>query len=103
MAITNQGSRTLFDANGNGAAFTVGRYDTYLLSGQGTFDSGSLKLQVACGLNVAGDTQLWRDWAGFTALTAVGHQAVALPAGSYRWVLSGAGGAPSVAAFAQVS
>lgn len=101
MAITTQGARTLFDADGNGAAFSVSRYDIYLLSGQGSFGGGSLKLQVACGNNVAGDTLLWRDFAGFTALTAVGHQASALPAGSYRWVLSGAT-APSVAALAQV-
>lgn len=102
MAILTKDRRTIFDANGNGDAFSISRYDTYLLSGQGSFGSGTLKLQVACGLNVAGDALLWRDYAGFTPLTADGHQAVALPFGSYRFVLSGATN-PSIAALVQAN
>lgn len=100
MTITTVDRRTIFTSNGNGNSFSIERESTRLVSGQGSFDGGSLKLQVFCGLNVAGDTELWRDYAAFTALTAVGHQAVLFPIGRYRFVLSGAT-APSIAALVQ--
>lgn len=100
MANVTTGRRTVFDQDGNGASFSIEVPGSRIVSAQGTFGSGTVKMQVFCGMNVAGDTELWRDFAGFTALTAVGHQLVAFGIGRYRFVLSGATG-PSIAAFCQ--
>lgn len=97
MANETKDRRSIFTGNGNGASFSIPTAGSRLVSGQGTFGSGSLKMQVSCGFNVAGDTELWRDFAGFTALTADGHQLVAFVVGKYRFVLSGATN-PSIAA-----
>lgn len=96
MAISTKDRRTIFDADGNGGAFSIPCEATRMLSGQGTFGGGTLTLQIFCGLNVAGDTELWRAFAGFS-LTAVGHAILLLPAGRYRFSLTGAT-APSIAA-----
>lgn len=99
MAIVTSNRRTKFDDNGNGDAFSVPSWSKRTLSVLGTPDSGTVKLQTAVQLNEAGAEE-WQDFPS-ASWNAEAIAVLDIPAGRYRWVLSGAGTPNLVAAMSE--
>lgn len=87
MAITTSNRRTKFDADGNGDAFSVPHDAKRNISVLGNDGGGTVKLQVCPGLNET-DTEEWQD---FPSASWTGEVIAVfdIPAGRYRWSLSG--------------
>lgn len=87
MAITTSNRRTHFDAAGSGDAFLVPDDANRNISVLGDDGGGTVKLQVAVGFNEL-DAIEWQDFPS-VSYTAETIAVVMIPAGKYRWTLTG--------------
>lgn len=96
MTITSNNRRTKFTSVGNGDAFTVPCWSKRTLSVLGDDGGGTLVLQTAVQLNET-DAEEWQDFPS-ASWTAEACAVFDIPAGRYRWKLSGGAGPYALAA-----